>query len=180
MEIPTLTNANTQQTPTVTYYESGEVESETFYTIPPMSRNPIVHRVGGPARTEWYKNGQKRTESWNEKIKEGFRSNANNKEMRLSVLDDKKQRTPVYTEWYENGQKSKEVYYPDRLIGPNSIEWDEKGRVTSERYKGSEKGVFFMAETRRNTYKADVIKMITELSREELVRFTRNISEHFC
>jgi len=73
--------------PKVTYWDNGQVEFESYYI------NSELHRIDGPAYTNWYENG--------------------NKEFEAYYINDELHRIngPAITRWDENGQKYYEAYY---------------------------------------------------------------------
>ena len=73
--------------PVIEYYESGEIERESWYL------NGSLHRIDGPAYISYYKSGKKKREEW--------------------FLDGTYHRVdgPAYISYYESNQTRREDWY---------------------------------------------------------------------
>ncbi len=82
------------------------------------------------AKTEWYKNGQKRSEiNYKDGKLHGLKTrwyDNGQKKSELNYEDGKPH--GIYTEWYENGKKKSEVYYQNGKCCI-VINWGEKGQI---------------------------------------------------
>ena len=127
--------------PVITYYPNGKKELVAYLN----KNNNGYHNYNGPARQEWYENGQKKTEEyWINGKRHRLDGPAvqkwydnGQKESSRYIINDKFHREDgtAIQFWYKNGQKQSEHYYINGIIYTRRA-WIEKlKKINSPHYK---------------------------------------------